>query len=171
MSQSSHPSSRHGQRTTWRGAGRGNQQRRNRQTPVPAQPVNPRSSESTSTRSSSDSARGNDANGMSIELERLAQRERNEWSQSAASSGLRHRRPTVVPEEVRSPSACARIITFDIILPNARPARRSYPFPSNVAYACHLRHLCAVVAWRAIHPDERTSLSGQQPCLPQHESL
>ncbi|PIL37568.1 hypothetical protein GSI_01262 [Ganoderma sinense ZZ0214-1] len=86
------------------------QQGRSRQNPVLAQPTNARTGETSSARSSSDSA-----NAMSIELERLAQRERNEWGQSASSSGLRHRRPTAVPEE----SCPRRYVIFDTSLPSS----------------------------------------------------
>ncbi|PIL26252.1 hypothetical protein GSI_12008 [Ganoderma sinense ZZ0214-1] len=94
------------------------QQGRNRQNPVLAQPTNARTGETSSARSSSDSA-----NAMSIELERLAQRERNEWGQSAGSSGLRHRRPTAVPEEsdahIPYPVMSPTHVIFDTSLPSS----------------------------------------------------
>ncbi|KAI1795054.1 hypothetical protein LXA43DRAFT_1072153 [Ganoderma leucocontextum] len=79
------------------------QKQKQRQNPVPAQPVNAHSDESKSARSTGDKKRADDANGMSIELERLAERERDEWRHSVSSSGLRHRRPTAAPEEADTP--------------------------------------------------------------------
>ena len=57
----------------------------------------------------------------SIELQRFAERERNEWGQSPSSSGLHRRKTTVIPEEVRSLSACAQITTSDILVFPAQP--------------------------------------------------
>ena len=73
--------------------------RRQRQAPVLSQPVNEHSDENASRRSADDQARAGDA---SIELEQLAEWERNEWRNAGNSSGLRLRRTTrVLDEEVR----------------------------------------------------------------------
>ncbi|RPD67403.1 hypothetical protein L227DRAFT_538536 [Lentinus tigrinus ALCF2SS1-6] len=87
------------------------QRRRQREGPVLTQPVDEHGDENGSRRSTSFDDNRGDA-GASIELEQLANRERDAWRHSHNASGLRHRRPaggldesnTFIPHPVMEPT-------------------------------------------------------------------